>query len=211
MTKAELLKNLVASEDLQAAVVDIIAYVKGVKGTLDSNLEGVKTKVETLIGSDTGKSARTIANEELAKQLIPSNAKDALDTLEEIAAWIQQHPDDAAAMNKSIDDLKTLVGTLPADTTATTVVGYITAEIAAVKAAIEGKNVTAEGETGDDALFTLTAANNKVTGASTTKLQNAVGKAESAVQPEDIETIGVTAAKKIVADAIAASESSSEE
>lgn len=61
-----------------------------------------KTKVDTLIGADTGKSARTIANEELAKQLIPENAGEALDTLQEIAAWIQSHPGDAAAMNEAI-------------------------------------------------------------------------------------------------------------
>lgn len=63
-------------------------------------------KVDTLIGTDTGKSARTIANEELAAQLIPAGAQAALDTLQEIAAWIQAHPDDAAAMNQKIVAIK---------------------------------------------------------------------------------------------------------
>lgn len=45
-------------------------------------------KVTTLIGSDSNKSVRTIANEELAAQLIAANADASLDTLEEIAAWI---------------------------------------------------------------------------------------------------------------------------
>lgn len=65
-----------------------------------------EAKVDTLIGSDTGKSARTIANEELAAQLIPASAQEALDTLQEIAAWIQAHPGDAAEMHAKIVTLK---------------------------------------------------------------------------------------------------------
>ena len=67
-------------------------------------------KITTLIGSDANKSVRTIANEELAAQLIPEHAKEALDTLAEIAAWIQNHPDDAAAMNSKITALEGVVG-----------------------------------------------------------------------------------------------------
>lgn len=88
-------------------------------------LDATDDKVDTLIGTDTGKSARTIANEELAKQLIPENAKESLDTLAELAAWIQAHPDDVTAINSAISGLETLVGTLPEDATATSVVGYI--------------------------------------------------------------------------------------
>lgn len=61
-----------------------------------------KGRVDTLVGTDTGKSARTIAAEELAKQLIPETAAESLNTLEEIAAWIQDHPGDASAMNEAI-------------------------------------------------------------------------------------------------------------
>lgn len=58
--------------------------------------------VTTLIGSDTNKSVRTIANEELAAQLIPQSAQESLDTLQEIAAWIQSHPADVAAINAKL-------------------------------------------------------------------------------------------------------------
>lgn len=75
------------------------------------NAKAEQTTVDTLIGSDTGKSIRTIANEELAAQLIPAEAKDSLDTLAEIAAWIQAHPDDAAAMNAAIKALQDKVDT----------------------------------------------------------------------------------------------------
>lgn len=102
----------------------------GLKNTIDGKAEqddvdALTGTVDTLVGGDTGKSARTIAAEELAKQLIPENAKESLDTLAEIAAWIQEHPDDVAGMNKAIADLTALVGTLPEDAAATTVVGYI--------------------------------------------------------------------------------------
>lgn len=90
-----------------------------------TDLDATDGKVDTLIGTDTGKSARTIANEELAKQLIPENAKESLDTLAELAAWIQSHPDDVTAINKAISDLTALVGTLPESATATDVVAYI--------------------------------------------------------------------------------------
>lgn len=92
---------------------------------LSGRADAVEGKVTTLIGEDTGKSARTIANEELTKQLIPENAKGSLDTLQEIAAWIQNHPDDASAMNAAIAALKTKVGDIPEGATATTVVAYI--------------------------------------------------------------------------------------
>ena len=199
MTKDELLLKLLATESFEAAVQDIITYVKGIKGTLDTNLSEVSGKVATLIGSDAAKSVRTIANEELAAQLIPASAKESLDTLQEIAAWIQQHPDDAAAMNTAITNLQNLVGTLPAETTATTVVGFITAEVAAIRQELAGKNVDAEG----DAYFGLTAANNKVTGAATQKTIDAIALAETSVQPGDLDLLTVADAKALVAAAIA--------
>lgn len=86
-----------------------------------------KSDVTTLVGSDTGKSVRTIANEELAAQLVPENAAASLDTLTEIAAWIQAHPDDASAMNAAITALQSKV-----DTGDQTVSAYVTAAIAAL-------------------------------------------------------------------------------
>ena len=197
-----------ATESLEAAINDIIAYVKQNRSAIDANISTVNGKVTTLIGSDTAKSVRTIANEELAAQLIPANAKEALDTLQEIAAWIQSHPDDASAMNTAITNLQNLVGTLPQDTEETTVVAWVTAELAALANQISGKNVSASGETGNDALVTASASNNAVTVGSTTKLQNAVAAAESAVQPEDLGLLTVSEAQALVAAAIADSSSS---
>lgn len=78
-------------------------YLKAADKTeLQGNIDTVSGKVNTLVGEDANKSVRTIANEELAKQLIAEGAAESLDTLQEIAAWIQSHPDDASAMNDAI-------------------------------------------------------------------------------------------------------------
>lgn len=79
-------------------------------GETAKTVKDVAGDVATLVGSDASKSVRTIANEELAKQLIPEGAKESLDTLEEIAAWIQKHPEDASAMNSAISTLEGKVG-----------------------------------------------------------------------------------------------------
>ena len=55
---------------------------------------------------------QTIAVKALTEVLVPKDAKESLDTLQEIAAWIQSHPDDAAAMNNSITELQTNVGNI---------------------------------------------------------------------------------------------------
>lgn len=108
--------------------------IKGAKKYADEQVKPVGDKVNTLIGTDTGKSARTIANEELAKQLIPENAKESLDTLQEIAAWIQAHPDDVTAMQTAIQALQTKVtlGTNAQGTEYATVKAYVEAAIAAL-------------------------------------------------------------------------------
>ena len=94
--------------------VDTIKYAikqASEAGTAASTANTVATRAEgkadTLIGSDTDKSVREIANDELAKQLVPENAKESLDSLQEIAAWIQNHPDDAAELNRLLSGLGT--------------------------------------------------------------------------------------------------------
>lgn len=99
------------------------------------------TDLATLVGSDTGKSARTIANEELAKQLIPEGAQESLDTLTEIAQWIQDHPDDAAAMNTALGKLQAIVDGI----------GGEEDDYATVMAAIEGKIAAAMAGIAQDA------------------------------------------------------------
>ena len=130
-------------------------YLKAADKTeLQNNINTVDGKVTTLIGEDANKSVRTIANEELAKQLIAENASDALDTLAEIAAWIQAHPEDASAMNEAIVALQNKV-----DTGEKTVSVYVADAIAALSigdyakaselTALATRVTTAEGEIDD--------------------------------------------------------------
>ena len=108
-------KDQVAEADLESALA---AKING---------KADQAAVDALVGADTGKSVRTIANEELAAQLIPEGAQESLNTLQEIAQWIQDHPDDAAAMNTAIEALEAKV-----DTGEQTVSAYVTAAIAAL-------------------------------------------------------------------------------
>ena len=101
---------------------------------LDTALKAVVTNIGTLIGTDSGKSVRNIAAEELAAQLIPEDAKDSLNTLQEIANWIQDHPDDASAMNAAITKLQAIAAGI----------GGEEDDYATVVAAIEGKLAAAQ-------------------------------------------------------------------
>lgn len=94
---------------------------------LEPRVKANEDNIATLVGDDANKSVRAIANEELAKQLIAEGAQESLDTLAEIAAWIQSHPDDAAAMNEAIEALEAKV-----DTGDKTVSAYVTDAIAAL-------------------------------------------------------------------------------
>src|SRR5699024_5350174 len=116
--------------DIAVKGLAALAYKAQVsEADLDTALKAVVTSVGTLIGSDAGKSARTIANEELAAQLTPDDAKDSLNTLQEIANWIQDHPDDASAMNTAITKLQAIAAGI----------GGEEDDYATVVAAIEGK------------------------------------------------------------------------
>lgn len=77
-----------------------------------ADISQLKAQVTTLIGNDPNKSVATIVSEKVAELLIPENAQESLDTLQEIAAWIQNHPNDAAEINSNISILQTKVGNL---------------------------------------------------------------------------------------------------
>ena len=133
------LSNAIAAEKSRAEGIEggletRLAAVEAFEGDWDhdkialmDNIVGVDARVTTLEGDDAGKSVRTIANEELAKQLIADGAAESLDTLTEIAAWIQAHPEDASAMNAAIEALQAKV-----DTGDKTVSAYVTAAIDAL-------------------------------------------------------------------------------
>lgn len=147
-----------------------------------------KAAVDTLIGADTGKSVRTIANEELAAQLIPANAQEALNTLSEIAAWIQSHPEDAAAINEAITALQAKV-----DTTGTV--------SAAITAAINALGISAYAKTAD--LGDLAAKDTVTESDLDTALAQKVNAASEGNHAHSNKTVldGITAAKVAAWDA----------
>ena len=125
-------------------MVDILIATGTGDGTIAVNGKDVAVKglatlqqtITTLVGNDSGKSARTIANEELAAQLIPDDAQESLNTLQEIADWIQDHPDDAAAMNTAITAIQAVIAGIGTDQTYTTVIGAIDQKITTALATI---------------------------------------------------------------------------
>ena len=109
MTEFEgMIDTKVEQADYDTMVNELSAEDARLIGLIDDNTEAINdisTKIYDLVDTDIGKSVRAIANEELAAQLIPENAAEALGTLQEIAAWIQEHPNDASDMNAAIEEL----------------------------------------------------------------------------------------------------------
>ena len=84
------------TDAIEANTEAITAEVTRAKAAEQANT----TLINTLIGSDSGKSARTIATEEVAK--IVDSAPESFDTLKEIADWIANDETGAAAMSTAI-------------------------------------------------------------------------------------------------------------
>lgn len=121
-----------------------------------SDVTTIQGQISTLVGNDTNKSVRTIANEELATQLIPANAGEALDTLQEIAAWIQAHPGDASAMNSAIAALQSKITLGTHDDGEGNQIQYSTVK-AYVEAMIAGLSASAHSHTNLQLLESLSA------------------------------------------------------
>lgn len=138
--KTELQGNI----DALDAKVGEVAEGKTVVGMIAENTEAIEAhktdidaKVTTLVGEDVNKSVRTIANEELAAQLLSGEADADFQTLQELAAWLEDHPEDVATINLNIVNLQKLIGTLPEGATATDIVGYIVEAVAVEKVRAE--------------------------------------------------------------------------
>jgi len=176
-----------------------LAQLARFKTNADATYAG-KAAFNALVGSDTGKTVRTIANEELAAQLIPENANSARDTLAEIAAWIQSHPNDASAMNAAITALQNKV-----DTGDSTVSAYVSAAISALNigdyataanlTALASRVTTLEGTV--NGLGTMATKNNVSENDLATALKEKVNAAAEGNHTHGNKTVldGITAAK----------------
>lgn len=84
-----------------------------VTGKLDptqaEDLSQLKATVSTLVGGYPNQSVYQIAVQALEDKLIAEDAKESLDSLQEIADWIQSHPKDAGELNTRITTLENTV------------------------------------------------------------------------------------------------------
>lgn len=204
----EVSNEINAAKAALEAKIGTVAEGKTLAGLIADNATAIEkhktaidNKVTTLIGSDADKSVRKIANEELAAQLIPANAAESLNTLQEIAAWIQNHPGDASAMNSAIEVLqkKTKLGEYTPEGQSEAV------EYATVKAYVEAvKKELATNATGlegrvkanEDAIATINGDSN-TTGSINKALADAKAYTDNKTQSmsnQEIETI-IAAAK----------------
>ena len=124
------------AQDAANAAQSGVDNLKAVVGTDDTaglrkRIKDNEDAIGTLRGTDTGKSARAIAAEEVAK--IVANADADFDTLKEIADWISGHKTDATAMNTAITKLEGIVAGIGGEGEKATVVAYVTDAIAALK------------------------------------------------------------------------------
>lgn len=109
-----------AFSNLQTEVTNHKSAYSTKVAALEAADSALSTRIDGLVGEkntdgtfkDAGKSIRTIANEELARQLLEGGedggkAQESFETLKELADWLEQHPDDVATMNSKISDLET--------------------------------------------------------------------------------------------------------
>lgn len=72
--------------------------ILGLEGSVQE-LDGI---LDTLVGTDTDKSVRAIAIEVLVEQLLADGNTENFETLQQLAAWLADHPEEAAEMNLAI-------------------------------------------------------------------------------------------------------------
>lgn len=85
---------------------DAKAYADSIisgEGGVTADVEALKGKVNTLIGEDSGKSARDIVIDEVAKQLTSESISESFDTLKEMAEYLSSHPQSVTGMNQAIE------------------------------------------------------------------------------------------------------------
>ena len=70
-------------------------------------------RLSVIEGNDSGKSMREVALDELSKQLLgDEKAEDNFKTLQDLAAWLEEHPEDVAEMNTKISANATAITSL---------------------------------------------------------------------------------------------------
>ena len=110
----KVMKGATASADGEAGLVPVPTqgqqdlFLRGDGTWADPTIE-LSATVATLVGEDAGKSAREIAKSEVQK--IVGSAPEALDTLEEISTWIENHEStvNLLDLNNKVTNLNNIV------------------------------------------------------------------------------------------------------
>lgn len=69
---------------------------------MQGDISDLETLTDLLVGADANKSIRAIAIEVLAEQLLADGLTENFASLQELAAWLADHPEEAAEMNVAI-------------------------------------------------------------------------------------------------------------
>lgn len=80
-----------------------------------TSVGNVNDRIDVIVGTNTNdanKSIRSIATDVLTEVLVDKNADEAYNSLAEMSAWLQSHPESAAAMNLELEQLKGTVSDL---------------------------------------------------------------------------------------------------
>lgn len=77
-----------------------------------SDISDVNDRIDVIVGNDANQSIRSIATDVLTEVLVKENADEAYDSLAEMSAWLQSHPENAASMNLELEQLKGTVSDL---------------------------------------------------------------------------------------------------
>lgn len=108
---ADLLASIQANtgniSDLQGAVNSIGGKVttneSNIK-TLQGDITELEDLIDTLTGGDKDKTIRAIAIEVLVEQLLADGNTENFETLQQLAAWLADHPEEVAEMNLAIQE-----------------------------------------------------------------------------------------------------------
>lgn len=88
-----------------AAINSVMAKASANEGKilgLEGSVQDLDGILDTLVGADTDKSVRAIAIEVLVEQLLADGNTENFETLQQLAAWLADHPEEAAEMNLAI-------------------------------------------------------------------------------------------------------------
>lgn len=181
-------------ENFKTVAEEVTAGITGIAEVSKASAEGVadvKVTVTTKSGSvtavavDSSKLVSKVSDNTTAITEEATRAKKAEKTNADAISALDKKITDGAVTLKVNDNDKYL-GVSSATTTDKGIVYTLASKATeidkAISDAVNGKNVAAEGESGETALVTASAGGNKVTVATTQKLKDAVAKAETSVQ-----------------------------